>query len=58
MSSIEYRAELAKAGANVEGRWSAVLFFARRYPLGAIGAVITAIFVFASMQYLSSERNS
>ena len=49
MSSIEYRAELSKAGANVDGRWSAVRFFARRYPLGAIGAVIMAIFVFAAL---------
>ncbi len=48
MSSIEYRAELSKAGANVDGRWSAVRFFARRYPLGAAGAVIMAVFVFAA----------
>lgn len=49
MSSIEFRAELSKAGANVDGRWSAVRFFARRYPLGAIGAVIMTIFVFAAI---------
>ena len=49
MSSIEYRAELSKAGANVEGRWSAVRFFARRYPLGAAGAVIMVIFLFAAL---------
>lgn len=49
MSSIEYRSELSKAGANVNSRWSAVRFFARRYPLGAIGAVIMAIFVFAAL---------
>jgi peptide/nickel transport system permease protein len=49
VSSIEYRAELSKAGANVDGRWSAIRFFARRYPLGAIGAVIMAIFVFAAL---------
>jgi peptide/nickel transport system permease protein len=49
VSSIEFRAELSKAGANVDGRWSAVRFFARRYPLGAIGAVIMAIFVFAAL---------
>ena len=49
MSSIEYRAELSKAGANVDSKWSAILFLARRYPLGAIGAVIMAIFVFAAL---------
>jgi peptide/nickel transport system permease protein len=49
VSSIEYRAELSKAGANVEGRWSHLRFLARRYPLGAIGAVIMAIFVFAAL---------
>lgn len=49
MSSIEYRAELSKAGANVDSKWSAVRFLARRYPLGAIGAVIMAIFVFAAL---------
>jgi peptide/nickel transport system permease protein len=48
VSSIDYRAELARAGANVEGRWSAVRFFARRYPLGAVGAVIMAVFLFAA----------
>ena len=49
MSIIEYQAELSKAGANVEGIWSAARFLARRYPLGAIGAVIMAIFIFAAL---------
>jgi len=49
VSIIEYQAELSKAGANVEGIWSAVRFLARRYPLGAIGAVIMAIFIFAAL---------
>jgi peptide/nickel transport system permease protein len=48
MSTIEYQAELAKAGANVAGRWSAVRFFARRYPLGAVGAAIMGVFLFAA----------
>jgi len=48
VSSIEYRAELSKAGANVDSRWSAIRFFARRYPLGAAGAVIMALFLFAA----------
>jgi peptide/nickel transport system permease protein len=48
VSTIEFRAELSKAGANVAGRWGTIRFFARRYPLGAIGAVIMAIFLFAA----------
>jgi peptide/nickel transport system permease protein len=48
MSTIEYRAELAKAGANVAGRWSAIRFFVRRYPLGAVGAAIMGVFLFAA----------
>jgi peptide/nickel transport system permease protein len=42
---IDHSAELARAGANVRGRGSALLFFVRRYPLGAIGALIMVIFV-------------
>ena len=49
MQTTDYDAELAKAGANVKGRWSAAWFLARRYPLGAIGAAITAVFVFAAL---------
>jgi peptide/nickel transport system permease protein len=49
VSSIDYRAELTRAGANVEGRWSAVRFLARRYPLGAFGAVIMAVCLFAAL---------
>ena len=49
MSTIDYRAELAKAGANVDSRWSAIRFFVRRYPLGAIGAAIMGLFVFAAI---------
>jgi peptide/nickel transport system permease protein len=49
VSSIDYRAELTRAGANVEGRWSAIRFLARRYPLGAVGAVIMALCVFAAL---------
>ena len=45
----DYAAELARAGANVEGRWSGARFLARRYPLGAIGAAIMAVFVFAAV---------
>ena len=46
---IDYDAELTKAGAKTEGAWSRIVFFARRYPLGAIGAAIMAVFVFAAL---------
>jgi peptide/nickel transport system permease protein len=49
MSSIDYRAELAKAGAHVDSRWKALRFLARRYPLGAAGAVIMVLCVFAAV---------
>jgi peptide/nickel transport system permease protein len=49
MSSVDYRAELARAGADATGRWGAIRFFIRRYPLGSIGAVIMVTFVFAAL---------
>ena len=49
MQTDEYNSELARAGANVGGSWGAALFLARRHPLGAIGAVIMAVFVFAAL---------
>lgn len=49
MSTLDFNAELSAAGANVRGRWGAVRFFIRRYPLGAIGAVIMAVFVLAAI---------
>jgi peptide/nickel transport system permease protein len=49
VATIEFQAELTRAGAHVAGRWSAMRFFARRYPLGAFGAVIMAICVFAAL---------
>ena len=49
MSTVDFNAELAAAGANVRSRWGAVRFFVRRYPLGAIGAVIMAVFVLAAI---------
>jgi peptide/nickel transport system permease protein len=42
---IDHNAELARAGANVRGWMGTLLFFVRRYPLGAIGAVIMATFL-------------
>jgi peptide/nickel transport system permease protein len=49
MSVIDFNAELAKAGANATGRWGKLRFLARRYPLGAIGAIIMVLFVFAAV---------
>ena len=45
MAVIDHDAELSRAGANVRGWGGSVLFFARRYPLGAIGALIMLLFV-------------
>jgi peptide/nickel transport system permease protein len=49
MQTNEYAAELSRAGANVGGRWSAALFLARRYPLGALGAAIMTLFVLTAI---------
>ena len=45
MSTIDFNAELAKAGAHIEGGWGTVLHLVRRNPLGAIGALVPAIFL-------------
>jgi peptide/nickel transport system permease protein len=45
MAVIDHDAELARAGAHVTGWWSQLLFFCRRYPLGAVGAALVVIFV-------------
>jgi peptide/nickel transport system permease protein len=42
---IDHNAELARAGANVRGWTGGIFFFVRRYPLGAIGAVLMAVFL-------------
>jgi peptide/nickel transport system permease protein len=49
MHSVDYDAELVRAGARVRGGWGRLRFLARRYPLGAAGAVIMAVFVFAAI---------
>jgi peptide/nickel transport system permease protein len=49
MAVINHEAELARAGANVTGWVSRILFFARRYPLGAVGALIVGLFVFTAV---------
>src|SRR6185312_7484540 len=45
MAVINHAAELSRAGANVTGWASRTLYFARRYPLGAVGAFIVTVFV-------------
>jgi peptide/nickel transport system permease protein len=49
MSAIDHAAELAKAGANVRGKGGELLFLVRRFPLGAIGALIMAAFVLTAI---------
>ena len=49
MAEIDHRAALARAGANVTGGWGRLAFYARQYPLGAIGAVIMVIFVLSAL---------
>jgi peptide/nickel transport system permease protein len=49
VSTLDFNAELTAAGAHVRGRWGAVRFFVRRYPLGAIGGVIMMVFVLAAI---------
>ncbi len=48
MSTLDFNAELAAAGAHVRSRWGALRFFIRRYPLGAAGALIMFVFLFAA----------
>jgi len=45
LALIDHDAELSRAGANVSSRLGSVVFFARRYPLGAVGALIMIMFV-------------
>jgi len=49
MVNIDHQAELTRAGANVHSRWDAFVYFCRRYPLGAAGALIVIIFVLAAV---------
>ncbi len=46
---VYYDIELARAGAGVEGAWGRTRFFARRFPLGTLGAAIMALFVVAAL---------
>src|SRR3954470_23591075 len=49
MAVINHEAELSRAGANITGWASRILFFARRYPLGAVGALIVGLFIFTAI---------
>lgn len=49
MATIDHDAELTRAGAYVTGSWSQIVFFARRYPLGAVGALIVIGFILTAI---------
>ena len=49
MTTIDHDAELARAGANITGWGGQLAFLARRYPLGAVGAIIVLVFVFTAI---------
>jgi peptide/nickel transport system permease protein len=49
MTVIDHEAALSRAGANVTGWVSRTLFFARRYPLGALGGLIVLLFLFTAI---------
>lgn len=49
MAAIDHQAELVRAGANISSTWGSIRFFARRYPLGAAGAVIFGVFVVCAL---------
>jgi peptide/nickel transport system permease protein len=45
LTDVDQKAELVRAGAHVESRWGMFVHFARRYPLGLLGAIIVGVFV-------------
>jgi peptide/nickel transport system permease protein len=49
MATVNIDAELVKAGAGARGVWGRTRYLVRRYPLGACGALIMAIFVGAAL---------
>jgi len=49
MTTIDHDAELARAGANITGLGGQLGFLARRYPLGAVGAIIVLVFVLTAV---------
>lgn len=49
MAVIDHQAELNRAGANITSRWGSLAHYIRRYPLGAIGALIFMAFVLTAI---------
>jgi peptide/nickel transport system permease protein len=49
VATVNQQAELSKAGANVQGRFGALLHWCRTYPLGALGGLITLLFVLVAI---------
>jgi peptide/nickel transport system permease protein len=49
MAIIDHDAALDRAGANVSSKWGQVLFLARRYPLGSVGALLVLIFILTAV---------
>jgi peptide/nickel transport system permease protein len=49
MAVLDHRAELNRAGANATGFFGTARFLMRRYPLGAVGAVIVLLFVLTAL---------
>jgi peptide/nickel transport system permease protein len=49
MAAAEFQSELNRAGARTDTLRGKVTFFVRQYPLGAVGAVIMAVFVFSAI---------
>ncbi len=49
MAVLDHRAELNRAGANATGFFGTARFLMRRYPLGAVGAVIVVLFVLTAL---------
>ncbi|WP_135467726.1 ABC transporter permease [Crenalkalicoccus roseus] len=47
--AVDHGAELARAGAHVQGWGGSVLYQARRHPLGALGLLIVAAFVLVAL---------
>jgi peptide/nickel transport system permease protein len=49
MVVLDHRAELNRAGANATGFFGTARFLMRRYPLGAVGALIVLLFVLTAL---------
>lgn len=49
MAVIDHQAELNRAGANISSRWGTIAYYVRRYPLGAVGALIFLAFVLTAI---------